>query len=262
MNQDQVKRLLLQLEDTKTDFSVIFTGKKSSVVNGLYKPLSKEILIHNKNFETEGQLVYTAIHEFAHHIHSERSAYIPGARAHSNEFWSIFHELLDKAEEQGLYKNCYDRDPEFSALTEKIRRLLPENAKLMLELGSLIVTAQDLCKKNFVRFEDYLDRVLAIPRSSANSAMKAFKLDVPPELGWDGIKLVSGISDPVKRSTAIEAFKAGKSQESVKAMLKSENFDADPRLRLDKEKIRIERTIENLKKRLTFIEEELGKYPA
>ena len=63
MNQDQTKALLLGIEGCKTDFSVVFTGKKSSMVNGLYKPLTREILIHNKNFQNDGQLVYTAIHE-------------------------------------------------------------------------------------------------------------------------------------------------------------------------------------------------------
>ena len=141
MNQDQVKDLLIRLEDTKTDFSVIFTGKKSGMVNGLYKPLTREILIHNKNFENEGQLVYTAIHEFAHHLHSERGAFVPGARAHTNEFWSIFHDLLEKAEKLGLYENSFDKDPEFKELTAKIRALLPENGRVMLDLGKLVVEA-------------------------------------------------------------------------------------------------------------------------
>ncbi|GAB1433050.1 hypothetical protein MASR2M29_16750 [Spirochaetota bacterium] len=260
MNQDQLKELLLGLEQTQSDFSVILSGKKSSVVNGLYKPLSREIIIHNKNFETEGQLLYTAIHEFAHHLHCERRAFVPGARSHTNEFWSIFHELLDKAEKLGIYRNCFDKDPEFVVLSGKIRELMPENGKLMLELGKLIAQARELCKKNFVRFEDYLDRILAIPRNSAASAIKAFELELPAELGWDGMKLVSGIKNPDTRNYAIEAFKAGKSQESVKAMIRPQQPENDPKARLDKEKSRIERSIENLKKRLEFIEEELGKY--
>jgi len=62
MNQDQVKELLLTLDKNVPDFSVIFSGKMSGKVDGLYYPDRREIIIHNKNFEEDGQLIYTAIH--------------------------------------------------------------------------------------------------------------------------------------------------------------------------------------------------------
>ena len=46
MNQTQVKELLLQLKEDVEEFSVIFSGKKSKKVDGLYKPDSREIIIH------------------------------------------------------------------------------------------------------------------------------------------------------------------------------------------------------------------------
>ena len=73
MNQDKVKEILLSLRDTSLEFSVTFTGKESKKVNGLYKPDTKEILIHNKNFKNDNQLVYTAIHEYAHHLECEKN---------------------------------------------------------------------------------------------------------------------------------------------------------------------------------------------
>lgn len=259
MNQDQVKAMLLGIADCKTDFSVVFTGKKSGMVNGLYKPLSHEILIHNKNFENDGQLAYTAIHEYAHHLHCERGAFVPGARAHTNEFWAIFHELLEEAEKQGAYTNSFATEPEFVDLTRRIRSLLPENGKLMLEFGKLVMQAQELCRKHFVRFEDYLDRALGVPRVSAGAAMKAFALQVPADLGWDAMKLVAGIKKPETRAAAIEAFQAGKSPEAVKAIVKTDKPSDDPRFRLDKERERLERTIHTLQERLTMIESELAK---
>ena len=48
MNQDQIKEMLLKIEDTELDFSVTFTGKESKKVNGLYKPDTHEILLHTK----------------------------------------------------------------------------------------------------------------------------------------------------------------------------------------------------------------------
>jgi len=53
MNQDQVKKALLSIADAPQEFSVIFTGKKSGRVNGLYKTDTREILLHNRNFSGE-----------------------------------------------------------------------------------------------------------------------------------------------------------------------------------------------------------------
>ena len=259
MNQDQVKEALLRVQDARTEFSVVFSGKKSSMVNGLYKPLSREIIIHNHNFENDQQLIYTALHEYAHHLHCERRPHLPGARAHSNEFWALFHDLLEKAEEKGVYRSIFDDEQEFINLTERIKSLLPKNGELMLAFGKLVVEAEALCKKHFVRFEDYIDRAVGVPRSSATAAMKAQAYQVPAELGWDGMKLVAGLSKPDDRHTAIEAFRAGKSQEAVKSLVRAERPSEDPRERLDKERSRLERTINTLRERLAAVESEISK---
>ncbi|HAP44056.1 MAG: hypothetical protein A2087_01580 [Spirochaetes bacterium GWD1_61_31] len=259
MNQDQVKELLLRIEGPKTEFRVQFSGKTSPKVNGLYKPLSREILIHNKNFQNDNQLVYTAIHEYAHHLHSELRPHLPGARSHTNEYWNLFHGLLDKAESLGLYHNVFADDQDFSALTSRIRQLLPQNGELMLNLGALIIEAEQLCRQKGVRFEDYLDRVLNLPRLSATAAMKASAFQVPADLGWDAMKLVAGIRQPESRSAAIDAFRAGKSPDTVKAMLKKPApGDDDPRTHLERERQRLERTIQTLQARLDQVENQMA----
>lgn len=258
MNQDQVKDCLLRLEEPATDFSVVFSGKKSAKVHGLYKPLTHEILLHNKNFQNEGQLLYTAIHEYAHHLHGERRPYRPGLRAHTNDFWSLFHGLLEKAEELGLYRNLFNEDPDFQELTAKIRQLLPQNGQLMLQFGELIVRAEALCRDKLVRFEDYLDRALGLPRASAGSAMKAYALQVPADLGWDAMKVVAGIRKPELRGEAIDAFRAGKSPDSVKAILKAPS-ETDPLDQLAKERQRLTRTIATMQERLADVEAELAR---
>lgn len=260
MNQDQVKALLLRVEEAKTEFTVVFSGKKSPKVNGLYKPLTREILIHNKNFETDNQLVYTAIHEYAHHLHCEARPHVPGSRSHTNEFWTIFHGLLDKAESLALYSNIFASDEAFTTLTGAIRQVLPQNGELMLKLGELIIQAEKLCRERCVRFEDYLDRVLNLPRTSAGAAMKACAFQVPADLGWDAMKLVAGIRKPELRSTAIEAFRAGKSPETVKSLVRAPNrLSDDPAEQLAKERTRISRTIQTLQQRLEEIENELNR---
>ena len=190
MNQDKVKRLLLDTAEAQTEFTVIFSGRESPLVNGLYKPATREIIIHNRNFASDDQLIYTALHEYAHHLHCERKGGLASGRAHTNEFWGIFHELLVEAEAKGHYRNLFDVEPEFIDLTRRIKAsCLAENGRLMLEFGRLMIEAQGLCRRFKARFEDYVDRALGVPRATASSAARAATYDIDPDVGWDGMKM-------------------------------------------------------------------------
>jgi len=68
LNQDELKAALVSLHEPKVDFTLIYSGKSNKRVNGLYKLNSKEILIHNRNFTSDNMLMWTAMHEYAHHI--------------------------------------------------------------------------------------------------------------------------------------------------------------------------------------------------
>jgi len=260
MNQDRVKEILLELAEPKTEFSLIFSGKESSLVNGLYKPQTREIIIHNRNFSSEDQLVYTAIHEYAHHLHCERKGGLSSGRAHTNEFWGIFHDLLVKAESAGLYRDPFDEEPEFVELTRKIRAsCIEENGRVMLEFGQLMIEAQALCKKYKARFEDYVDRALGVPRTTASQAAKAAVYQVDPDVGWDGMRMAAGIRDPADRAEALDALRGGASPASVKARFAASKPPEETAERLAKEKQRLERTIANLRERLGEVEKALSR---
>ena len=83
MNQEQIREKLLQIRDTDEFFTVILSGKKSRKVNGLYKPEKREIVLHNRNFTTEHELVYTALHEYAHHLQFSTPPLPGSARTHT-----------------------------------------------------------------------------------------------------------------------------------------------------------------------------------
>ena len=261
MNQDQVKEKLLAIEDAPLDFSVIFSGKKSRKVNGLYKPDSREIILHNRNFEADaaGQnlLLYTAIHEYAHHLHACSQGGKLSARAHNSEFWALFHALLEKAESKNIYRDVFAGSPELIALTETIRKkFLRENGSLVKEMGKHLLKAHDLCTALGVRFEDYVDRMLCIPRTAANMAIKMFNYDLNPLVGADNMRFLAGIRDDDNRTAAETALIQGKSPDTVKTALRQKPAD-DPAAQLEKEKTRLERTIETLSKRLEEVKKEL-----
>jgi hypothetical protein len=264
MNQDQVKAALLAIEDAPLDFTLLFTGKKSKKVNGLYKPDTREILIHNRNFDdgrdgADGNLlIYTAIHEYAHHLHACARGGSLSARAHTAEFWAILHDLLEKAEAKGVYKNVFESSGELVKLTETIReKFLKENGSLVKELGKHLLKAHELCVAAGGRWEDYIDRVLRIPRAAANLAIRMHRYNLNPETGADNMRFLAGIKNEETRQAAETALLGGKSPDTVKIAARQKPDGEDPRIRLEKEKQRLERTIASLSKRLEEVEREL-----
>ncbi|WP_461245910.1 hypothetical protein [Treponema sp. R6D11] len=262
MNQDKVKQKLLAIEDAPLEFSLIYSGKKSKKVNGLYKPATREIIIHNRNFQPDeaGQnlLLYTAIHEYAHHLHACSRGGTLSPRAHNSEFWAIFHALLEKAEKKKIYSDVFSVSPELLKLTDVIRdKFLKNNGELVKEMGKHLLKAHDLCTGIGVRFEDYVDRMLRIPRTAANMAIKMFEYDLAPEVGADNMRFLAGIRDGDERKAAESALIKGKSPDSVKVQVRNKNKEEDPVVLLEKEKTRLERTIATLSKRLDEVKKEL-----
>lgn len=265
MENEQIKELLLKIEDTKLDFTVVQTGKESSRVNGLYKPDTHEILLHNKNFKNDMQLIYTAIHEYTHHKETEdyleaTGGKLPmkGSKVHTAAFWARFHTLLQKAEKLGLYKLDLDVSPELKELTEKIRKdYIEANGKLMQEFGRLLSKAHELCEAANIRYEDYLDRVLCLPRKEAQQITKVGQIEVNPALGFDNMKKVAAIKNPQERDSASQQILSGKSPDTVTELMKRKSSGEDPKSKLEKEKNRLEKTIEALQQRLQYVEESL-----
>ncbi len=258
MNQDQVKRKLLQLERDVEHFDVIFSGRESKKVDGLYKTESREIIIHNLNHKDDNSLMYTAIHEFAHHIQFTKSPVPVSARCHTNKFWNIFHNLLFKAEEKEIFINIFSKDQRFIALTNKIKdKFLIKNGHLMKEFGQLLGEANRLCIENHVSFDDYVDRELGLHRTTAKTIMKISALDVNPEIGFENMKTVASIHNNDIRKLAEEAFVEGKSPDMVRAEFTARKKPEDALDYLIGEKDRIERSIDKLTVRLALIERKI-----
>jgi hypothetical protein len=259
MNQTQIKDILLQLKEDVEEFTVILSGKKSTKVDGLYKPLTREIIIHNKNTEDQNAIIYTAIHEFSHHVHVSSSIVPVSRRVHTKEFWAILHGLMDKAEKLKVYSNKFKTEAEFLNITSEIKnRFILKNGELMKDFGKLLLKAYELCNRYDMSFDDYVDRELGLGRTAAKQIMGVYREDINPEVGYENMKTLSRIRPGEDRSNAEEAFLNGSSPDSVKSQF-SPNSPAleDPVLRLQKEKQRIERSIVNFNKRLAEIENSL-----
>jgi hypothetical protein len=260
VNQDQVKEQLLKIDGDVAEFTVVFSGKESKKVDGLYHPDNHEIIIHNKNFEEDNSLMYTAIHEFAHHVQFTRFAKETTPRAHHTVlFWNIFHKLLKVAEEKGIYANIYETDPRFKELTDRIKdNYLAKNGEIMKDFGKLLIQALDLCQQKHAIFEDYVDRALGMNRTTAKSAMQMFARDVDPVIGYDSMKVVASIKEPRQRQDAVQAFKEGYSQNEVRQSIKESKPEPKQTVRkLESQKKHIQKSIEDMQMRLMDVEERI-----
>ena len=258
MNQDQLAEKLRTLADVPP-FTLVFSGKKSKKVDGLYKPATQEILIHNKNMSGDSDLIYTAIHELAHHVVSCQNGNITlSNRCHTAKFWATFHQLLKKAEEIGIYQNPFKSDQTFIQLTKRIKEnFLQKNGTIMKDFAKVLNEARNMCIERHLSFEDYVDRELGMEKSTANTLLRIEKYDVTPTIGYDNMKTVAAMKDAHKREEAVHAFMEGESSDSVKTSIirpVAKVEKVSPVDHLEAERIRIQKAIEGLQKKLQIVD--------
>ena len=259
MNQDQLKQKMLELRDDVPDFALIFSGKKSKKVDGLYKPETREILIHNKNHKTDNEIIYTAIHEFAHHIQFYENPLQKTARSHNSYFWSIFHKLLMLAEEKNIYVNFFKSDKEFIDLTKKIKdNYLSKHGEMMKEFGILLLKAMELCRMKNLSFEDYLSRELLMNKNEVNNIIKISGSTINPSIGYDNMKVLSRIKDEDVIEEIQQAMMDKKlTPQMIKEEIKKEKKQPDKLEMLINEKSRIKKSIQKLEFNLKEIEDKI-----
>jgi hypothetical protein len=260
VNQDDVKAVLVGLRPTQMSFTLVFSGKKSSRVNGLYKPATREIVLHNRNFESDNDLLFTALHEYAHHLNCTEYEGKSG-RAHTVKFWAILHDLLALAEKKGLYRNPAKTEA-FDSTTKSLSGLIEESGKIMKEIGKALIEAQSLCEKEGARFDDYVMRTLKQTMPWAQAAMRAASYDLDASLGAENLKAVSAIRDSDERRDMAAALapESEKSPQQVRAARAEERQPEDVVERLEKEKECIARTVGRLLARADAIEDEIQEF--
>jgi len=233
MNQDKVKDLLLNYcPEDKKDFSVIFTGKESSKVDGLYNRETKEILIHNRNFKSDNELFYTALHELTHHIDLYEKPVVNGQKQHTRTFYAKLNELVEQAIEKGDYVD-------FEApILDDIIETGKEHTRLLKKQGKQFVELYDLCQRNHCSFEDVVLRKTGMTGAEAKSIMKMYAVDVSEELPGDLARKVSKIKDnkvreEAEKNHALPPAKAPKDPEDEEVFVTKEIARLEKRIEKD-----------------------------
>lgn len=262
MTNEEIKAALSKLYYCKAAFTVTQTGKRSSRVNGLYKPFTQEICINNKNFTTDNQLMYTAIHELTHHILITEKG-VKNAKSHSGIFWATFYDLVDKAIELKLYVR--ERSEETAALIAEAVAIQKQIIEAQKKLGQIILKLHESCAKNGERVEDVVEHDLQMSRNKAKTLMQNTLSGSKDN--EEIAKAVNLAKDPMIKHAAQTAANTGKTVEQVKAIAKQkpkatdddlgDSEKVDPKERLKQEEKRLKKTIAQLNNRLQVVQESL-----
>ncbi len=261
MTNDQIADFLQRIRPTPHPFTVIQTGKKSKKVNGLYKQDSAEILLHNRNFTSPQDMLRTAIHEYAHHLHFNSETPPHPRRPHDRRFWALFHDLLAEAEKKKIFVDVFRTDAEFKDLTKIIReKYLKPHAAFLRELGESLQRAENLCRDRSLSFRDYLERELGLKLPTARLAMALNRERLPDEITPDQARTVLNLPHE-ERPRAIEELQSGATESQVLGRSgRSESTDpaAPSRLQvLQQRKNRLESLIKKYQNDLQKLEAEI-----
>ena len=259
MNHDEVKEKLLKLRDCKEEYTVLFSGNKSKRVNGLYDPNHRDIIIHNQNFNRDEAgnhaLFYTAMHELAHHIQYTEN-HKGKTKGHTQGFYAILDDLVDKAEELGIY--AMPISPATQDLIDEARSISQEIAALQKRLGRIMIDLQSRCDEEGIRMEDVAARKIQMSKKTLERSVQAHNLNVPDEVGIDIQNAAITARDAETREAIVQAGMDGQSVAQAKrATAFAAPAEEDETLSLVKEKRRLERSIEHLTRRLEAVEEQL-----
>lgn len=258
MTNEKIKEILLFLEKADIDFSVTQTGRASRKVNGLYTPATFEILLHDKNFNTENELIYTAIHEYTHHLINCKQKKLGievknSGKSHTTEFWAKFDDLLEKAVEAKIYTR--ERSEDLSDLIDEAKKIDREIVNLKKKLGKILAEIHEKSQKENIRYEDILSHDLNISKKTAEKCLRSRSIE--KNYGQDELETVLKIKDSQTRQDVIIGLEKGKTINQVSAAIKKDKNSSQYE-RLAKEKARLEKTIQQLKERLETVSETLS----
>lgn len=211
---DLLKDVLTRVRPERVPFTVVFSGESDRRVNGYYTPSRREITVNDRNFSTDPDIIFTALHEYAHHI-SMTELGVSSASAHSPVFWATFHELLAIASDLGIYNYPFKAE-KFSKVTETLNGLIAESGDIAIRIGRALVDAAELCKASGVRLDDYVMRELKQNPAWSKACMGAFFSSAPAQLGPDNQKLLASIRNPYTRRRIEKGLLAGMSQAQAK----------------------------------------------
>ena len=239
-NQDDLKETLLKVVgENDRDFSVVFTGKKSTRVDGLYK--ESVIYVNNRNFDVWNDLVFTGLHELAHHVDRNRKA----PKHHDSRWKAIFCGILKKAIDAKVYIDVFsDKESGIYPFSAAVRETDNKIAALTKQLGKELISLHAECEKDGHPFDDFIMRYMGKNIHEIKKIMKSFASDIISDHGTTAMIRLAGSSGPEREALEVEIMDGLPG--AVGGIRPIETLEADR----DAEVADIERELSKIRKRI------------
>ncbi|MBE3065155.1 MAG: hypothetical protein IMZ69_09085 [Spirochaetes bacterium] len=232
MTEAQIKTLLCAIRKPPRDFEVTLTHRANKRINGTYYMDRALIKINDRNFTRDSVMLFTAIHEYAHHLQycaREKTS-------HNREFYALYHDLVDEAIEKKLLEEQPTTDAIQKAETE-VKELLRQHVELERRIAAKLIDLHNECALNSVNPEYWTERRLQLPHNGQRPFLKTRD-------GSEGIEQADYINADAMRvctkgPAAELALREGKTivQAQTAAMAPEEELDPYEALKKEKEQI-------------------------
>ena len=169
IDEQRIKDILLSIKSTEKDFFIVIKNKSNFHCNGNYNRSTNRITLYLLNHNSINRLIYTAIHEYAHHLMDKWVG-------HKTEFWEFFFELLEIAERKELYKCNINNNENLKKITTIIKHNnLVKNKKIFeKDLRSIFHIIYKLCEEIDIDFQYYTVKYLEMEWYKKKNASLAY----------------------------------------------------------------------------------------
>lgn len=188
---------------------VHLSGRKARRRLGFYEVSTMSMTVNDGGMSDFG-IRSTLVHEYAHHVHHtcclhDGDSDGPDAGQPHGLNFRIHHRWLRQlAYAAGMLASLHEADEELGKAARKICRLRPRGGQYVLDVGGQLAAAQERCRAIAESFEVFLQDCVAIHRTTAYQYIRAFKLDLPPDLNFTTMIFLMRLKDEVLRHAAIK----------------------------------------------------------
>ena len=194
-----LKNILNQYTD-HTEYTIVFIEKGILALKSYYIPETKQIVVHDKEFKSDNEMIYAAFHELAHHIDYAEHRELSKRNAHGGRFYFILHDLINRA------INAGDFIPIEEFYLENVRAINNQSVEQLREMGQALVQMVETCRSIHYPIEDVITRVLHMKEGEVDTLIRIFQQQIPDKVGGEFARRLGRIKNPQKLQECIETM--------------------------------------------------------
>jgi hypothetical protein len=170
IDEQKIKEILVAIKEPKKPFEVSIKKEGRIRKLGEYSYNRARMTLYLLNFNSNNEIIRTAIHEYAHHIMGSWGG-------HKTEFWNCYFQLLEIAEKKGFYSCDIDKSDKLKKITSIIKTNdLLKNRKIFKErLDFIFYIINKLCDEIGIDFQYYSVKYLGMDWYKKKNPYSSYK---------------------------------------------------------------------------------------